>query len=138
MHVGMNIDKKTRLFTEVHMVLRPGASFGVYDIMRNHDGLLTYPVPWAEDESISKLATVEQYKHALAKAGIKVSQENNRRDFALNFFKKLRTKTKGSNSPPALGLHILMKENTAIKINNMVDGITANLIAPVEIFAQKC
>ncbi len=47
LHVGMNIADKAGLFTEVNRVLRPGGTFGVYDIMRTSDDPLVYPVPWA-------------------------------------------------------------------------------------------
>jgi ubiquinone/menaquinone biosynthesis C-methylase UbiE len=33
MHVGMNIDDKVQLFNEIYRVLRPGASFGVYNAL---------------------------------------------------------------------------------------------------------
>jgi ubiquinone/menaquinone biosynthesis C-methylase UbiE len=60
-HTGMNIENKTQLFTEVYRVLRPGTSFGVYDIMRIGNGELTYPLPWATVPSLSNLATLDQY-----------------------------------------------------------------------------
>ena len=34
MHVGMNIEEKEKLAAEVARVLRPGAVFGIYDVMR--------------------------------------------------------------------------------------------------------
>jgi len=46
-HVGMNIEDKAKLCSEVHRVLRPGSLFGIYDVMKTGDGELTYPVPWA-------------------------------------------------------------------------------------------
>jgi ubiquinone/menaquinone biosynthesis C-methylase UbiE len=137
MHVGMNIDDKVQLFNEIYRVLRPGASFGVYDVMRNKDGELTYPVPWAAEKSTSSLAAPDQYRSALENAGFVVSQENNRRDFALDFFKRLAEKTQADRGPPPLGLHILMKESTAVKIKNMVKNIAEEYVAPVEIIAQK-
>jgi ubiquinone/menaquinone biosynthesis C-methylase UbiE len=137
MHVGMNIDDKAQLFNEIHRVLRPGASFGVYDVMRNRDGELTYPVPWATEKSTSSLATPDQYRSALENAGFVVTRENNRRDFALDFFKRLAEKTQSDRGPPPLGLHILMKESTAVKIKNMVKNIAEEYVAPVEIIAQK-
>jgi len=136
MHTGMNIENKTRLFTEVYRVLRPGASFGVYDIMRIGNGELTYPVPWATVPSTSNLATPDQYKQALSDAGFAVSTENNRRDFALGIYEQYaRTETEGG--PPLLGTHILMGENSAVKSKNLLENITAGHIAPVEIIAQK-
>jgi ubiquinone/menaquinone biosynthesis C-methylase UbiE len=137
MHVGMNIDDKAQLFNEIYRVLQPGASFGVYDVMQIKDGELKYPVPWATDYGTSKLATPEQYKQALSNAGFEVSKENNRRDFALDFFKQLRVKTEANGGPPPLGLHTLMQASTADKIKNMIDNIADDYIAPVEVIANK-
>ncbi len=136
MHVGMNIENKARLFTEVYRVLRPGTSFGVYDIMRIGNGELTYPVPWATVPSISNLATPNQYKQALSDAGFVVSIENNRRDFALGIYKQY-AKTTANGGPPLLGTHILMGESSAVKRKNVDENITSGHIAPVEISAQK-
>lgn len=137
LHVGMNIEDKDELFNEVYRVLRPGATFGIYDIMRISEGELAYPVPWATESSTSKLATPDQYEQALNEAGFRVSSRDNRRDFALEFFKQMQAKNKANGGPPPLGLHTLMQESTPIKIKNMVDNIAADLIAPVEIVAQK-
>ena len=137
MHVGMNIEDKAQLFTEIYRVLRPGANFGVYDVMRQNDGELVYPVPWATDSSTSSLATPDKYKEALADAGFEIANERNRRDFALDFFKQLRAKTEASGGPPPLGLHTLMQESTGEKIKNMINNITENYVAPVEVVAVK-
>lgn len=138
MHVGMNIEDKAQLFSEIYRVLRPGSFFGVYDVMRIENGELAYPVPWATENSTSKVATPDQYKQALSGAGFEVYKENVRRDFALEFFKQLREKTEVNGGPPPLGLHTLMKDSTAVKFNNMIHNITKNYIAPVEIIVKKC
>jgi SAM-dependent methyltransferase len=137
MHVAMNIEDKSQLFKEIYRVLRPGASFGVYDVMLNKDGELLYPVPWATEQSTSNLATPDGYKQALNNAGFEVSTENNRREFALDFFKKLRAKTEADGGPPPLGLHTLMQESTGIKIKNMIHNIVEDYLAPVELIAKK-
>ncbi len=135
-HTGMNIENKTQLFTEIYRVLRPGTSFGVYDIMRIGNGELIYPVPWATVPSISNLATPNQYKQALSDAGFAVSTENNRLDFALEIYKQY-AKTTANGGPPHLGTHILMGESSAVKSKNLLENITAGHLAPVEIIAQK-
>jgi ubiquinone/menaquinone biosynthesis C-methylase UbiE len=137
LHVGMNIDDKTRLFAEVYRVLRPGACFGIYDMMQINAGELAYPVPWATDNSTSRLARPDHYKQALEAAGFKVSAHNNRREFALGFIKQLRLKTEAGGGPLPLGLHILMRDGAAAKIKNLADNIAADLIAPVEIISHK-
>lgn len=137
LHVGMNIEDKAALFREIHRVLRPSASLGIYDIMRINDGDLTYPVPWASDEGTSKLATLEQYEQSLGNAGFTVSTENRRNEFALEFFKEMRAKMEANGGPPPLGLHTLMGKLTPLKLKNMVDNIAAGYIAPVEMIANK-
>ena len=137
LHVGMNIEDKALLFSETYRVLRPSSSFGVYDVMRQKDGELIYPVPWATESSTSKLSTPDQYKQALSDAGFEVSKENNRRGFALKFFKQLREKLEANGGPHSLGLHTLMQESTSTKIKNVIDNIAEGYIAPVEIIARK-
>ncbi len=137
LHVGMNIEDKQRLFREICRVLRPGAALGVYDIMQINDGDLTFPVPWATESTISKLATPEQYEDALRQAGFQIGTRTIRRDFAIEFFQQVRAKAEANGGPPPFGLHILMQESTPTKIKNMVDNIVDDLIAPVEVIAQK-
>ena len=83
LHVGMNIEDKTTLCAEVSRVLRSGAMFGIYDVMRTGDGELTYPVHWAETDAASAVREPEHYKEALRAAGFVIVRERNRRDFAI-------------------------------------------------------
>jgi ubiquinone/menaquinone biosynthesis C-methylase UbiE len=71
LHVGMNIDEKARLCSEVSRVLRPNSLFGIYDVMRTGDGELTSPVPWATTSASSAVAKPTQYREALERAGFK-------------------------------------------------------------------
>ncbi|WOH38016.1 methyltransferase domain-containing protein [Thalassotalea fonticola] len=137
LHVGMNIEDKVSLFKQIYNVLKPGTSFGVYDIMRQKDGELTYPVPWATTNSTSKLATPEQYQKALTDAGFSIKTINNRHEFAIQFFQQLKAKIEADGGPPPLGLHTLMQQSAAGKVKNMIENIGNNLIAPVEIIAEK-
>ena len=137
MHVGMNIQDKQALMAEVSRVLRPGAKFGIYDIVKTNDEDLIYPVPWATTSETSWLARPEDYRAALDGNGFSVASENNRRAFALEFFKKMKAAGDAADGPPPLGLHILMQQSTAEKIPNMVANLAANRISPVEMIAVK-
>jgi ubiquinone/menaquinone biosynthesis C-methylase UbiE len=137
LHVGMNIEDKAKLCSEVGRVLRQDSLFGIYDVMRTGDGELTYPVPWATTAASSAVAEPAQYRSALQAAGFVVIAERNRRDFALAFFEQLRAKTMAAGGPPPLGLHILMGNNTPEKVQNMIENISNGSIAPVELIARK-
>lgn len=136
MHVGMNIADKENLFAEVARVLKPGSTFGVYDVMQTVEDEISFPVPWAETPATSALASPEQYKNALQKAGFEITAERNRRDFALAFFAELAAKTQAAGGPPPLGIHLLMGESRVVKVKNMADNIAAGRIAPVEMIAR--
>ncbi len=137
LHVGMNIADKRRLCAEVHRVLRPGACFGIYDVMRTGAGELAYPVPWAATPETSAVDSVDDYRLALRAADFAITAERNRRDFAREFFEKLKASTTGASGPVPLGLHILMGDTMPHKIANMVASIASGTLAPVEIVARK-
>ena len=137
MHVGMNIEDKHALFNEVSRVLKPGTKFGIYDIMKTNEEELIYPVPWATTSETSWLAEPENYRLALEDNNFVVVGENNRRDFAMEFFKKMKEAGIAAGGPPPLGLHVLMQQTTAEKIPNMVANLAANRISPIEMIAVK-
>lgn len=137
LHVGMNIAHKTGLARELYRLIKPGGKVGIYDIMRMSPGDLTFPVPWASEAEGSAVASPDDYKAALNAAGFTLTAERNRHDFALDFFTRLQEAAAGAEGPPALGLHILIGETAPVKIRNMIENITANRIAPVELIAGK-
>lgn len=136
LHVGMNIPDKARLMAEVARVLKPGVLFGIYDVMREGAGDLTFPLPWASDPAYSFVEPADRYRAHLAAAGFTIERERNRRDFAIEFFRQMQERWV-QDGPPPLGLHILMGESARQKIANVVSGLKAGLIAPVEIVARK-
>lgn len=137
LHVGMNIADKPQLCADVHRVLRPGAHFGIYDLMRTGEGELQYPLPWASEPAGNAVATPADYRDALASAGFTLTAERDRRDAALEFFATLRARTASAGGPAPLGLHILMGDTTPLKIANVVEGIANRTLAPVEMMARK-
>ncbi len=137
MHVGMNIQDKRALMAEVSRVLKPGAKFGVYDIMKTNEEELIYPVPWATTSDTSWLAGPDDYRAAFEDNGFAVVEENNRRAFAMEFFKKIKAASAAADAPPPLGLHVLMQQSSAEKIPNMVANLAANRISPIEMIAVK-
>ena len=136
-HVGMNIPDKVAAFREIQRALRPGAVFGIYDVMQADEGEFTYPVPWANEAALSHLSTPEQYQQALEEAGFSVARVNSRHSTAIEFFARMRARAAEGNGPPPLGLHVLMRDSTPPKVKNMIDNLEAGLISPVEIIAIR-
>jgi ubiquinone/menaquinone biosynthesis C-methylase UbiE len=134
-HVGMNIPDKAAVFREVRRVLKPGAVFAVFDIMRAADGPIRYPVPWASTEATSFVETPAVYRAALESAGFRVTAERNRRDFAILQTERsmARMQEPGNTGP---GLAVLMGEKAAILVGNLLGMMKEGLVAPVEMIAR--
>jgi MPBQ/MSBQ methyltransferase len=90
-HVGMNIADKAQVFAEVHRVLAPDGRFAVYEQMRIGEGRLTFPLPWAEDESSSFVESRDRYVELLEAAGFVIEHEED------------RTAANAAGGPPAPG-----------------------------------
>jgi ubiquinone/menaquinone biosynthesis C-methylase UbiE len=136
LHVGMNIADKGALFAEVARVLRAGARFAIYDVMRTGDGELSYPLPWASTEATNAIASSAHYRDALSAAGFEIVSERERRDVALEYFALQRAQVAAAASA-ALGVHTLMGARRPEMVRNMSESIAAGRIAPVEIIARR-
>jgi SAM-dependent methyltransferase len=136
MHVGMNIEDKQSLAMELHRILRPGGRLGIYDVMRVGNSALRFPVPWATNPEESAVSSLDAYRDSLEAAGFRVIAEHDRSAFALEFFSQLQARAGGAESPP-LGLHILMGDSAPEKVRNMIENVSQNRVAPVEIIVER-
>ncbi len=135
MHVAMNIADRESLYGEIARVLKPGATCCVYDVMKIDDQPLAYPVPWAETAETSHLTTVDQTQALLENAGFKITLVDNRRDAAIDFFRK-RLKAAGEGPPP-LGVHLLMGATWRDKLKNTLANTENGRIGPVLMMARR-
>lgn len=135
-HVGMNLADKEGVFREVGRVLKKGARFTIYDVMRTREGAIRFPVPWAASEDTSFVATAAQYRGALEAAGFAVEREQSHRVFAIEFMQRVAVRMAASG-PPALGLHILMGERAPLMLKNVLEGMVEGVIDVVEMAGKK-
>jgi ubiquinone/menaquinone biosynthesis C-methylase UbiE len=133
-HAGMNIADKTGVFREVARVLRRGARFAIFDIMRKGDGTFDFPVPWARSSETSFVASAEEYRQALEAAGFRIEHQRERRQFAIEFMQKMRARAAASETP-ALGLHLLMGEEAVVMLKNVMAAFVSGALEPVELVA---
>jgi ubiquinone/menaquinone biosynthesis C-methylase UbiE len=136
LHVGMNIEDKARLFSEARRVLRPGGIFGIYDQMREADGELSFPVPWASVPQTSFVETRAAYTRMLTEVGFEIIWERSCREDALASFNQQTAAQPGSTELPPLGVHVTMGAAAAQKMANHRSNIERGLVAPNEIVAR--
>ena len=135
LHVGMNIENKSLLLSEIASKLNLGGLLGIYDVMKfgkNSHEDLEFPVPWTNNHKNNYATHPEEYKKAIEKAGMRIICERNRYDFAVEFFSKMKSK----KDAPSIGLHLIMNE-FPLKTANMLKNLKKERIAPIEMIAVK-
>jgi ubiquinone/menaquinone biosynthesis C-methylase UbiE len=133
-HVGMNIAEKVQAFSEVHRVLRRGARFGIYDILRMDERPLSYPMPWAADERTSFVETAAEYRRCLAQSGFDVSSEINRRETVLELAAGMRASAQQGGGAIG-GLPVLIGSAGKQRLANVMAALEAGIIAPIQLVA---
>ena len=134
-HVAMNIADKPALYAEVARVLKPGAIFGVYDVMQGPGGEVIYPTPWANDSSTSFLATPDMMRALLETAGFQIGNWRDTTEAGRAFFETVLGRI-AESGPPPLGLHLLLPDFRP-RAENMLRGLRENRLAVIEIVCRK-
>lgn len=140
LHVGMNLPAKGDVFREVARVLKPKAVFGIFDVMREAEGDLNFPVPWATAPEMSFVETPATYSNLLRESGFEIEKQRSLSDFALTFFAKVRERAiaaaaSGGASP--LGLPLLMGPSAPMKMGNLTGMIERGILSPTEMISRR-
>ena len=135
-HVQMNIEDKNTFYSEIARVLKPGGRFVFHDVFRGIGDSPLYPLPWAEHESFSFLATEEDARAILDHVGLTIDQWDVKIQESLEFFKMVIAKIE-ADGPPPLGIHLLMGDNAKDKLQNNVRNLSENRLSVAMGMAHK-
>ncbi|MFT5427059.1 MAG: ubiquinone/menaquinone biosynthesis C-methylase UbiE [Gammaproteobacteria bacterium] len=135
-HVQMNIADKHQFYSEIARVLKPGGRFLFHDVFRGTGDSPFYPVPWAEKEPISFLATEVDARAVIEDVGLSIEQWNVKVEESLEFFIKVIAKIE-ADGPPPLGIHILMGDNAKDKLQNYIRNLSEDCTSVAMGLAHK-
>ncbi|PQZ99373.1 hypothetical protein CQ017_06765 [Arthrobacter sp. MYb224] len=133
MHVGMNLADKPSVFAEVWRLLRPGAVFGIYDLMGTNN--LSYPMPWAERAEASFVESAADYAGALKDAGFAVTGQVERTVEVLEVLKQMRGALAAGTDP--LATPLVLREDGPAAMANLSAAITSRQLVPLLMLASK-
>jgi len=135
-HVQMNIADKRAFYSEIARVTRPKGLLLFHDIFLGDGGSLHYPVPWAEDASISCLATPGEVRQTLDDLGFVIHDWVDKSEASLDWFMKAIGRLKASGPQP-LGLHLLMGNTAKTKFENNIRNLRERRIVVFQALAEK-
>lgn len=135
-HVQMNVSDKEAYARELARVLRPGGILGIYEICAGPGGATHFPVPWAEDASISFLVPPERLRALLEAAGLELVRWRDVTTGGHAWFEKVLERVK-REGPPPVGLHLLMGAGAPEKMQNVLRNLAEERIVVVQGLFRK-
>jgi SAM-dependent methyltransferase len=135
-HVQMNIADKHAFYREIGRVTRPGGMLLFHDIFAGEDGPPYYPVPWAEEPSISFLAAPDEVRTILEDLGFVLHEWVDKSEPSLQWIVTALEKARVSGPPP-IGTHLLMGDTAREKLDNVTRSLRDGRLAVYQARAEK-
>ena len=134
--MNMNVEDKLGWLKEMYRVLKPGARAVLYEVCGHEEKTIYFPVPWAQDSSMSFLIPKKAFRDLIASTGFKIEVWNDKSDLAQKAFARMKEPT-GESTLPELGLHMLIGNDIKTKAYNMRRNLDDERISLIEILAVK-
>lgn len=136
LQMNMNIEDKLAWLKETCRVLKPGGRAVFYEVCGNKNTDLHFPVPWAQDSSMSFLLPPDQFREAMISAGFDIKVWNDKTDLARKAFSGA-TKPEGEPNLPILGVYLLVGEDIQSKAYNLHLNLDQECVSLIETVAVK-
>lgn len=135
-HVAMNIPDKTRLYKEMHRVLKPGGTLAIYDVLAGPSGPVLFPVPWAHTPDTSFLVSPNELRKLLEETEFTVTDWSDTTEAARAWFVTLAEKIRKEGFP-SLGFHLLLGADFKAMAQNQGRNLQEGRIVLAQIVARK-
>ena len=137
-HTQMNIADKARFYSEIVRVLRPGGRLAFHDIFQGKKGDIRFPVPWANEPSISFLTPIDDLEKTLESAGLRILHWEDSTHRTFEWFQRfLENMSSQVHAPSPLGLHLVTGTERKVKTENLMRNLGENRIAVIQAVVEK-
>jgi len=136
LQMNMNVEDKLSWLRETYRVLKPGARAVLYEVCGNKNTPPYFPVPWAQDSSMSFLIPPESFRDAITSAGFEIAVWNDKTDVAQQAFASVAEPV-GEPVLPVLGVHMLVGNDIKTKAYNLHRNLDEERVSLIEAVAVK-
>ena len=134
--MNMNIEDKLLWLQEVYRVLKPGCHAVLYEVCGHKNTPVHFPVPWAQDSTMSFLVPPDAFRDVISSAGFNIDVWNDKTDLAQKAFAQMQ-EPKGEPSLPKLGVHMLVGNDILTKAYNLRRNLDEERVSLIETVAVK-
>ena len=132
----MNIEDKVSWMEETYRVLKPGGRAVLYEVCGNKNSPLYFPVPWAQDSSMSFLLSPGSFRDVIVSAGFDIVAWKDKTDLAQQAFANAK-KPVGQPELPILGVYLLVGDDIHTKAYNLHRNLDEERVSLIETVAAK-
>ena len=136
LQMNMNVEDKLSWLTETYRVLKPGERAVLYEVCGNKNSPPYFPVPWAQDSSMSFLVPPESFRAVITAAGFDITVWNDKTDLAQKAFANAKEPV-GKPNLPVLGVYLLVGSDIQTKAYNLHRNLDEERVSLIEIVAVK-
>jgi len=136
LQMNMNVEDKLSWLEETYRVLKPGGRAVLYEVCGNKSMPLYFPVPWAQDSSMSFLVPPKSFRDVIKSAGFDIDVWNDKTDLAQQAFANV-AEPMGEPVLPALGVHLLVGNDIKTKAYNLHRNLDEERVSLIEVVAVK-
>lgn len=135
-HTQMNIPDKAKFYSEISRVLKLGGHFAFQDIFQGPNGEMYFPVPWADEPSISYLIAPNDLRILLESIGFRVLYWRDTSLKALVSAQQRKKQVEACELPP-FGTHLLMRTDAKLKLKNQARNLEEGRIVLIQAVLEK-
>jgi ubiquinone/menaquinone biosynthesis C-methylase UbiE len=135
-HMSMNVEDKLGWLQELFRVIKPGGRAVLYEVCGDTETPLHFPVPWAQDSSMSFLLPPQSFHDVIKSAGFHIEVWKDKTDLAQKAFADVKEPTAGAVLP-ALGIHLLVGNDFKTKAYNLHRNLDDERLSLIETVAVK-
>lgn len=136
LQMNMNVEDKLGWLKETFRVLKPGGRAVLYEVCAHVNSPPHFPVPWAQDASMSFLVTPDLFRTAIISAGFKIDVWKDKTDLAQQAFANAKL-PEGEPKLPPLGVYMLVGNDIQTKAYNLHRNLDEQRVSLIETVAIK-
>ncbi|MCK5444364.1 MAG: methyltransferase domain-containing protein [Rhodospirillaceae bacterium] len=136
LQMNMNVEDKLLWLKETLRVLKPGGRAILYEVCGGNNTPQYFPVPWAQDSSMSFLVPPDAFRDIISAAGFDISVWNDKTELARKAFSQVQ-KPSGEPKLPVLGVYMLVGDDVSTKAYNLRRNLEEDRVSLIETVAQK-